>query len=317
MNFALTGLAGYIAPRHLKAIAETENQLLAALDPHDSVGVIDQHFPSAYFFSHEDDFADFVLRQQRLPQTQRIHYLTICTPNHLHNRNMIFAMENGMDAVCEKPLIVNMEDMDALAACEARTGRRIYTVLQLRVHPTLMEVAEKLHAEQPRKRCRVSLCYVTRRGRWYSASWKGDEQKSGGLAMNIGIHFFDMLSWFFGAAQENIVTLNTPEKMAGQLVLQHADVDWFLSIDGNDLPQSYRQAGRTAFRSIQMDGQEIEFSDGFTDLHTAIYRGVLAGQGFGLAEARPSIELASGIRHSRVLAHAYIPQSISALLNQH
>jgi len=295
-NFALTGLAGYIAPRHLQAIRDTGNRLVAALDPHDSVGIIDSYFPEAAFFTEFERFDRHLekLRFDRDPE--QIDYLTICSPNHLHDAHIRLALRLGAHALCEKPLVLNPWNLDALADLERRTEGRVYTVLQLRVHPKLIELRERLQRDRSRRHS-VRMTYVTSRGTWYRYSWKGDVSKSGGVVTNIGIHFFDLLIWLFGEAKRNEVHLSEPDRVGGAIELENADVQWFLSIDARDLPEAVRGVQPT-YRSITVDGEEIEFSGGFRDLHTRVYEETLEGRGFGIEDARPSIELVYRIRES-------------------
>ncbi len=288
-NFALTGVAGYIAPRHLQAIHDTGNRLVAAVDPHDSVGLLDQHFSDAAFFTEFERFDRHLEKLRRGPEEGRVHYVSICSPNHLHDAHARLALRVGADALCEKPLVLRPHNLDALEELERETGRRVWTVLQLRVHPALLALRERLLAE-PGRRHEVRLRYVTSRGTWYRYSWKGDAEKSGGVAMNIGVHFFDLLLWLFGGVEESTVTLRGPDRTGGTFRLERADVDWFLSIDAHDLPTS-AQGVQPTYRSITVDGDEIEFSGGFRDLHTRVYEETLAGRGFGIADARPAIEL--------------------------
>ena len=295
-NFALLGVAGFVAPRHLKAIADTGNTLLAAVDPHDSVGIIDRFFPDAAFFTEVERFDRYLEKRRRLAEVDRVHYLSICSPNYLHDAHVRLALRVGAHAICEKPLVISPWNLDQLAALEAEYGTRVFTVLQLRLLPQFQELARRL-AESPRSgRADVELTYVTSRGRWFNASWKGSLEKSGGLALNIGVHFFDVLIWLFGKAIDSTVFLARPDKMSGMFELEHARVRWFLSVDQNDLPSSVRAQGKTAYRCLSTDGHEVEFSDGFPDLHTAVYRDILGGGGFGIEEARPSIQLAYDIR---------------------
>lgn len=294
-NFALTGLAGYIAPRHLQAIRDTGNRLVAAVDPHDSVGILDGYFPDAAFFSEFERFDRHLELLRRKEEEQRVQYLSICAPNHLHDAHIRLALRIGADAICEKPLVLNPWNLDQLAQLEAETGRRVWTILQLRVHPALLALRERLQAE-PGKRHQVNLTYLTSRGVWYRYSWKGDEAKSGGVVTNIGIHFFDLLLWLFGNVQAATVTTADAQRMGGTLVLDRADVTWFLSIDRTDLP-GHLQGTQPTYRSITIDGEEVEFSGGFRDLHTVVYEETLAGRGFGLDDARPSIELVYRLRH--------------------
>lgn len=294
-NFALTGVAGYIAPRHLQAIRDTGNRLVAAVDPHDSVGILDSFFPHAAFFTEFERFDRHLEKLRRGPEDERVHYLTICAPNHLHDAHARLGLRVGADVICEKPLVIKPWNLDALEELEAEYGRRIWTVLQLRVHPALIALRERLLAERGARRHQVRLRYVTSRGQWYRFSWKGDVEKSGGVATNIGIHFFDWLLWSFGGVRRSQVRERNDDRAAGLLELEHADVEWLLSIDAADLPESV--AGRQpTYRSITVDGEEVEFSGGFRDLHTVVYEETLAGRGFGIADARPSIELVHQIR---------------------
>jgi UDP-N-acetyl-2-amino-2-deoxyglucuronate dehydrogenase len=293
-NFAMTGVAGFIAPKHLKAIRDTGNTLLAAVDPHDSVGLLDSYFPDARFFTEPERFERFLEKRRFQGEDQRIHYMSICSPNYLHDAHIRMALREKAHAICEKPLVINPWNLDPLAELEAETGCRIFTVLQLRLHPPLAALQRQL--EGRRDKADVVLTYVTRRGRWYDTSWKGSEEKSGGVAMNIGIHFFDLLLWLFGPMESSVVHLRDKRRMAGALELERARVRWFLSVDWDDIPADYRQSGKYAFRSITVDGEEVEFSDGFGDLHTRVYENVLAGCGFGIADARPSIELVYAVR---------------------
>lgn len=301
-NFALTGLAGYIAPRHLQAILETGNRLVAALDPHDSVGIIDSYFPQAAFFTEFERFDRHLERLRHGDDPERIDFLSVCAPNHLHDAHVRLALRLGADALCEKPLVLNPWNLDALADLERRHGGRVYTILQLRVHPALIELRERLRQDRSRRRS-VRLTYITSRGTWYRYSWKGDAAKSGGVVTNIGIHFFDLLVWLFGGVRRNEVHLSEMERIGGAMELQEADVQWFLSVDARDLPESVRDSQST-FRSITVDGEEIEFSGGFRDLHTRVYEETLAGRGFGIEDARPSIELVHDIREAAVVAPA-------------
>lgn len=294
VNVALTGVAGYIAPRHLQAIRDTGNRLVAATDPHDSVGVIDSYFPDAAFFTEFERFDRHLERLRRGPEAGRVGLVSVCSPNHLHDAHIRLALRIGADALCEKPLVLNPWNLDALEELEAETGHRVWTVLQLRVHPALVALRERLLAPAGRRH-QVRLSYVTSRGTWYRYSWKGDAQKSGGVATNIGVHFFDLLLWLFGDVRGQRVHAAEPTRAAGTLDLERAEVQWFLSIDAGDLPEAVRGAQPT-YRSITVDGDEIEFSGGFRDLHTLVYERTLAGDGFGIADARPSIELVHAIR---------------------
>ena len=299
-KFALIGAAGYIAPRHLDAIRDTGNRLIAAIDPHDSVGVLDRFFPDARFFVEIERFDRFLEKLRRERNEDRIDYLTICSPNYLHDAHVRLGLRIRANVLCEKPLVINPWNLDQLAELEEEFGTRVSTVLQLRLHPSLVALKRQLDSETHRTRRDVCLTYVTPRGRWYPISWKGSEEKSGGVAMNIGIHFFDMLMWMFGPADQSTVHLAAPDKMAGVLELEWATVRWFLSLDDADLPPDHPREGNPAFRSITIDGEELEFSAGFTGLHTKVYEETLAGRGFGLQAARPSIQLVYDIRHAAV-----------------
>ncbi len=299
-NFAMTGVAGFIAPKHLKAIRDTGNMLVAAVDPHDSVGLLDSYFPEARFFTEPERFERFLEKRRFQGEDQRIHYVSICSPNYLHDAHIRMALREKAHAICEKPLVINPWNLDPLHELESETGCRIFTVLQLRLHPPLIELRQKLERGSRRHKADVVLTYVTRRGSWYDISWKGSEEKSGGIAMNIGVHFFDLLLWLFGPMERSTVHLRDKRRMAGLLELQCARVRWFLSVDINDIPAHYRQSGKYAFRSISVDGEEMEFSEGFGDLHTRVYEETLAGQGFGIQDARPSIELVYAVRTSEV-----------------
>ncbi|HEX7492705.1 MAG TPA: Gfo/Idh/MocA family oxidoreductase [Bacteroidales bacterium] len=296
-NFGIIGVAGYIAVRHLHAIKETGNNLLASLDRFDSVGRIDSYFPESDFFV---EFERFDRHFDKLKRTgTKIDYVSICSPNYLHDSHIRFALRHQAEAICEKPIVLNPWNIDALQEIEKETGRRIYTVLQLRLHPKIFDLREKIRNGPKDKIYDIDMTYVTSRGNWYSISWKGDIQKSGGVATNIGIHFFDMLSWIFGKTKKNIVHLLEPHKAAGYLELENARVRWFLSLDYKDIPDSVKASGRRTFRSITIDGEDIEFSEGFADLHTMTYKEILAGRGFGLEEARQSVETAYTIRNSK------------------
>lgn len=294
-RFALIGAAGYIAPRHMIAIKETGNDLVAALDPSDSVGIIDSHFPDAHFFTEFERF-DRHVDQLRRSGEGAVDYVSICSPNYLHDSHMRFALRAGADAICEKPLVLSPREIDGLAAMERDTGRRIETILQLRVHPSIIALREKIRTEARETKHEVDLTYITSRGRWYLQSWKGDPRKSGGIATNIGVHFFDMLHFLFGRLQDNVVHLNEATRAAGYLEYERARCRWFLSLNVDDVPQTQREAGQRTYRSITVDGAEIEFSGGFTDLHTRSYEEILAGRGFGVEENRTAIETVAAIR---------------------
>lgn len=297
-NFALIGAAGYIAPRHMRAIRDTDNRLIAALDPSDSVGVLDSFSQDISFFTEFERFDRHVEKLRRLGDSRRLHYVSICSPNYLHDAHIRFALRIGADAICEKPLVLNPWNLDALAEFEQEAGCRIYNVLQLRVHPSILELRKKIADAKREEKHTVDLAYITSRGRWYFTSWKGDANKSGGLASNIGVHFFDMLTWIFGSCLSTEVYVSDDRRMAGFLELEKANVRWVLSVDRRDLPQQVADAGRPTFRSIEVDGEEIEFSDGFGDLHTLVYRDVLSGGGFGLEDTREAIDLVHDLRNA-------------------
>jgi UDP-N-acetyl-2-amino-2-deoxyglucuronate dehydrogenase len=296
-NFAITGVAGFVAPRHLKAIHDTGNRLVAAADPHDAVGLLDRFGFDVRFFTEFERFDRHLEKLRRGPESERVHYVSICSPNYLHDAHMRMALRVGADAICEKPLVINPWNLDGLEELQQETGRHIYTVLQLRLHPALAAFRERLMAT-PNKRHAVQLAYLTARGRWYDVSWKGVDERSGGIIINIGIHFFDLLVWLFGPVQGAEVQLREGKRAAGTLTLANADVQWYLSAEAADLPFAPVPGSKTTFRSIVVDGEQLEFSDGFTDLHTRVYQEVLAGRGFGVGEARPSIELSHRIRHA-------------------
>ncbi len=300
-NFTLTGASGYIAPRHLKAIKETGNNLIAALDPNDSVGIIDSFFEDCAFFTEFERFDRYLEKLHRQDKSHQIDYVSICSPNYLHDAHARFAMRVGADAICEKPLVLNPWNIDALQEIEQENNQKIFTVLQLRVHPSLIALKKEIEQDKSTRKRQINLTYITSRGPWYLVSWKGQLDRSGGLATNIGIHFFDMLMWLFGDVQHSEVHLAEPTKTGGFLELEKAEIKWFLSIDNNDLPSEIKEKEQRTFRSITIDGNEIEFSGGFTDLHTIIYQNVLAGKGFGLDEARPSITIAHSIRNAKTI----------------
>jgi UDP-N-acetyl-2-amino-2-deoxyglucuronate dehydrogenase len=302
-NFAITGVAGYIAPRHLKAICDTGNRLVAAVDPHDAVGVLDRFAFDVRFFTEFERFDRHLEKLRRGPEERRVQYVSICSPNHLHDAHIRLALRVGANAICEKPLVINPWNLDALEELERETGGRVHTILQLRVHPQLLALRQRL-LTQPDARHDVCLTYVTARGRWYDVSWKGLEERSGGVVTNIGVHFFDLVLWLFGGVRHCEVHLRERNKAAGFLELERADVQWFLSTDSADLPFTPEPGVKTTFRSITVDGRELEFSDAFADLHTRVYEETLAGRGFGIADARPSIELTSKIRQAALTAGA-------------
>jgi UDP-N-acetyl-2-amino-2-deoxyglucuronate dehydrogenase len=296
-NFALIGVAGFIAPRHLKAIKETGNNLVAALDKFDQVGILDSYFPKADFFTEFERFDRHLDKLKR--QGTKIDFVSICTPNYLHDSHIRFALRQQADAICEKPLVLNPWNVDALAEIEKETGKKVFTILQLRLHPSIIALREKILAGDPKKIYDVDLSYITSRGSWYQISWKGERSKSGGVATNIGIHFFDMLLWIFGGLKENRVIHQNEHTAEGHLTLERARVKWMLSIDPNTLPKAIQEKGQRTYRSIRIEGEEIEFSEGFTDLHTKSYLEILKGNGFGIADARPSIELVHAIRNAQ------------------
>jgi UDP-N-acetyl-2-amino-2-deoxyglucuronate dehydrogenase len=296
-SFALIGACGYIAPRHLQAIRDTGNVLAAALDRSDSAGILDSYFPDARFFTEFERFDRHLEKLRR--KGEGVEYISICSPNYLHDAHVRFALRLGANAICEKPLVINPWNAVALGEIEKESGRRINTIMQLRLHPALRRLKEKVEAGPPDKVYDVDVTYITGRGRWYAVSWKGDESKSGGIAANIGIHFFDMLSWIFGAVKTSTVHLYGPQRAAGYLEQERARVRWFLSVDRQDLPFAWQPGKPATYRSVVVDGDEVEFSGGFTDLHTESYRKILAGEGFGWQEVMPSLEMVYAIRHSR------------------
>jgi len=297
-QFALIGAAGYIAPRHMAAIRATGNELVAALDPNDSVGIIDSHFPEAHFFTEFERFDRHVDKLRRANSGGAIDYISICSPNYLHDSHMRFGLRSGCDVICEKPLVLNPWNIDGLAAIEKDTGHKVNTILQLRVHPSIIALRKKVQAAPADAKFDVDLTYITSRGRWYLQSWKGDVRKSGGIATNIGVHFFDMLHYLFGDLQANTVHVSNDTKAAGYLEYDRARVRWFMSLDIGDVPLDLRDAGQRTFRSITVNGEEIEFSGGFTDLHNRSYEEILAGRGFGLEANRVAITTVSDIRNA-------------------
>ncbi|MCS3702306.1 Gfo/Idh/MocA family oxidoreductase [Salinibacter ruber] len=295
-NFALTGLAGYIAPRHLKAIRDTGNRLVAAADPHDSVGIIDSYFPDAAFFTEIERFDRHISKMRRQDSKEKIDYMSICSPNYLHDAQVRLALRVGANAICEKPLVLNPWNLDLLQEIEDDSVGDINTILQLRVHPSLLELRDRIRSENGRRHA-VRLTYITSRGKWYKYSWKGDPVKSGGVSTNIGIHFFDLLMWLFGDVEKNEVHISEEERVGGFMALEGADVEWYLSLKENDLPERTPE-GQSTYRSITVDGEEIEFSGGFDDLHTRVYEKTLDDDGFTIEDARPSIQLVHDIRNA-------------------
>lgn len=298
-RFALIGAAGYIAPRHMQAIKDTGNRLVAALDPADSVGILDRYFDDVDFFTEFERFDRHIELLKRKDKNSKIDYISICSPNYLHDAHIRFALRVGSDAICEKPLVLNPWNLDGLHEVEEELGQKIYNILQLRVHPEILKLKGKSkEIKVDRKKADIELTYITSRGKWYEYSWKGQPEKSGGVATNIGIHFFDMLMWIFGKVQSSEIHYADNKKVSGFLELESANVKWFLSLDKSDLPEKAHKESKTTYRSILIDGEEVEFSSGFTDLHTVVYQDILNGKGFGLEDARPSIELAYQIRHA-------------------
>lgn len=294
--FTLIGAAGYIAPRHMKAIKDTGNTLIAAFDPNDSVGIIDSYFPDANFFTEFERFDRHIDKMRRSQDGHAVDYVSICSPNYLHDSHIRFALRNNADAICEKPIVLNHWNIDALQAIEKDTGRKVHTVLQLRLHPAIIALKKEVEASPADKKFDIDLTYITSRGKWYFTSWKGDEKKSGGVATNIGVHFYDMLHFVFGKVLDNKLHYRDDYKAAGFIEYEKARVRWFLSVDANTIPKEILAQGKRTYRSLTMNGREIEFSDGFTDLHTRIYEDILKGGGFGLEENRVAIETVGSIR---------------------
>ena len=294
-NFALIGAAGYIAPRHLKAIKDTNNKLIAALDPYDGVGIMDSYFPNADFFTEFERFDRHIDKIKR--KGTNLDYVSICSPNYLHDAHIRFGLRNNANVISEKPIVLNPWNVEALKQLEKETGKNIYNILQLRLHPSVIELKKKIDNGDPNKIYDIDLSYLTSRGNWYYTSWKGDISKSGGIATNIGVHFFDMLTWIFGDIKENIVHLHEHDRAAGYLVLEKARIRWFLSINYDTIPAHIREKGLRTYRSISIEGEEFEFSGGFTELHTRSYEGILKGNGFRIAEAEKAIIAVHDIRH--------------------
>jgi len=294
-NFGLIGAAGYVAPRHMKAIRDTGNQLLAALDPNDSVGVIDSYFPQADFFTEFERFDRHVDKLRR--NGQGLRYISVCSPNYLHDAHIRFGLRQDADVICEKPIVMNPWNVEALEEMESETGRYIYNILQLRLHPAVIALKERIDKEPSDKKVDIDLTYITSRGNWYYSSWKGQDAKSGGIATNIGVHFYDMLQWIFGDVQENQVHVHTHDRAAGYLELERARVRWFLSINADTLPEQVKAQGQRTFRSLTIGEDEFEFSGGFTELHTRSYEEILAGNGFRISEAKSAIQIVHDIRN--------------------
>ncbi len=297
-KFAITGVAGYIAPRHLQAIKDTGNDLVAALDIHDSVGILDRYFPNTSFFAEFERFERHLERLKR--EGKAIDYLSICAPNFLHDAHIRLALRTGADAICEKPIVLNPWNLDALEEIENETGHKVYNILQLREHEAIKKLKNKVEKENKQTKHEIVLTYITSRGIWYDFSWKGAIEKSGGVATNIGVHFFDMLGWIFGKVQTNKLYLKEKRRVSGYLEFENANVRWYLSLEKSDLPEEAVKEGKPTFRSLLLDGEEFQFSQGFTDLHTKVYQSILDGKGFGLKDARQSIEIVHKIRNEKV-----------------
>jgi UDP-N-acetyl-2-amino-2-deoxyglucuronate dehydrogenase len=298
-NFVLIGAAGFIAPRHMRAIRETGNNLVAALDKNDSVGIIDSHFPETSFFTEFERFDRYV--SKLMHEGTPIDYVSVCTPNYLHDAHIRFGLRIGADVICEKPLVLNPWNLEALREIEEQSGRTVHTILQLRLHPVIQELKRKVERTPSGKIFDVDLSYITSRGNWYYTSWKGNKEKSGGIATNIGIHFFDMLHWIFGEVKDNVVHLHTHDRAAGYIEFEKARVRWFLSINYDTIPEAIKLSGARTYRCITIDDQELEFSEGFTDLHTLSYQSILQGDSYGLHDAAPAVEIAHSIRNAQPL----------------
>lgn len=294
-NFALIGAGGYIAPRHMKAIKDTGNNLIAALDKHDSVGILDSYFPSTDFFTEFERFDRHLEKLKR--NGKKTDFVSVCSPNYLHDAHIRFGLRIGADVICEKPIVLNPWNIDALEEIEKETGHNVYTILQLRLHPAIIALKEKIDASPAGTKHEVDLQYITSRGHWYHTSWKGDLQKSGGIATNIGVHFFDMLIWIFGDVKENKVFEHTKVTASGKLELEKASVNWMLSIDAETLPADIKTAGKRTYRTLTINNQSIEFSDGFTELHTQSYQDIINGKGFRLGDTRKAIKTVHDIRN--------------------
>lgn len=294
-NFALIGASGYIAPRHLRAIKDTNNNLLAAYDPFDSVGIMDSYFPKADFFTEFERFDRHIDKLNR--SGNGVDYVSICSPNYLHDSHIRFGLRNQANVICEKPLVLNPWNVEGLMDMEKETGKNVYNILQLRLHESIIALKKKVENAPKDKIFDFDLTYITSRGKWYYTSWKGDAQKSGGIATNIGVHFYDMLSWIFGNVKENIVHIHTHDRASGYLEFERARVRWFLSINSDTLPKQAIEKGKTTYRSMTLEGEEIEFSDGFTELHTLSYKDILSGGGFRIKEALNAIKIVHDIRN--------------------
>jgi len=295
-NFILIGAAGYIAPRHMKAIKETGNNLIAAYDPYDGVGIMDSHFPQAHFFTEFERFDRHIEKLKR--SGTKIDYVSICSPNYLHDSHIRYGLRIGADVICEKPLVLNPWNVDALIELEQEYNNKVHTILQLRHHEAILELKDKIVNGPADKVYDIDLTYITSRGNWYFTSWKGNEEKSGGIASNIGVHFFDMLQWIFGSMEKVTIDIKTKDTNSGTLKFRQANVNWYLSINAENLPQKAREKGLPTFRTLSIEGEDIEFSKGFTDLHTVSYQKILEGKGYGLTDAKNSIEIVSKIRNT-------------------
>ena len=293
-NFILIGAGGYIAPRHMKAIKDTGNNLLAAIDKHDSVGILDSYFPECDFFTEFERFDRHVEKLKR--QGVKIDYVSVCSPNYLHDAHIRFGLRIGADVICEKPIVLNPWNIDALIEIEKETNKNVFSILQLRLHPAIIALREKVKSADADKKFNVNLQYITSRGNWYHNSWKGDLNKSGGIATNIGVHFFDMLTWVFGSVIENNLTNISQKSASGKLTLEKANVEWMLSVDSSSIPDDVAATGKKTYRILDIDGDAFEFSDGFTELHTESYRNILAGNGFPLLETKTAIDIVSKLR---------------------
>lgn len=309
-NFGLIGAAGYIAPRHLKAIKETGNNLVVAMDINDSVGIMDRHFPEAEFFTEFEEFSGFV--EDLKQKGQKLDYIAICSPNYLHLPHMKFALQNGIDVICEKPLVLNAEDLDTLKRYEDEYGAKVNSILQLRLHPSILALRDKVQSAPADKVFDVDLTYLTSRGKWYLKSWKGVDEKSGGVATNIGVHFYDMLHFIFGDIKKNEVHYRDRKTSSGYLEYERARVRWFLSIDARHLPENAVQGEKLTYRSIDIEGEELEFSGGFTDLHTQSYQNILAGNGYGVEENRAAIQTVAEIRNAPITENPENPHPLLA-----
>ena len=299
--FALIGVGGYIAPRHMQAINDTGNEMVCSIDGNDSVGIIDRYFPHSRFFSEFEQFDYFLYQQKAIGKP--INYVTICSPNYLHIFQAAYSLRYGANVICEKPLVLDPDEIEKLVVLEKANGCNVSTILQLRLHPSLVELKRKIDSGNKLRKYDVELTYITSRGDWYMQSWKSNQEKSGGIATNIGVHFFDLLGFLFGPLKENTVHFKNKMKNAGYLEFENARVRWFLSLDLNDIPERYRKQGRRTFREITIDGDGVEFSGGFDQLHTLSYKEILKGRGFGIEDNRLAIEIVSDIRHAAVNRH--------------